>query len=619
MGKRLLGTLCLLMCTTTASADAQFEAYLDGLVAAQTSEHRLAGMTFALVRGDAVVLAKGYGFADIATLTPVDPARHLFRPGSVSKLFTWTAVMQLVEQGQLDLDADVGKYVSQFELPNAFDEPLTLAHLMTHAPGLEDRFTGLFGDSPDDNMPLADSLAQGMPAQVRSPGGDPSYSNWATALAGLIVANVSGMPFETYVDTRILAPLGMHRSTFTEPLPEHLAPDMATGYVNEDGGLAVFPFEHIGNFGPAGAMSATASDIAQFMLAHLNGGRAGDAQILSPATTATMHTPLARAHPQTAAMAHGFYETYHNGQRFIGHGGDTIAFHSEMLLDPVGQFGFFLSFNSTDGAQARTAIVNGVIDYFYPPTTPRFTAEPLAGSAQRIAEIAGAYRFNRRSYTTLEAMLGVAGDLAITPAKAAGAIFMPLPQPGTRFHEIEPYVFQQFGGDARLIFTPPDAAGGGQMHIRSMPFMVADKVGGLTAASTHQLVIALTVLASLFVLINFARNFRDGLGGGAAGGRLALAAGSLAFLLFAVTMGVVLATVDMNHVVFAFPPAGTGLALGFAVLGGIATLAAWAMLLPVWRAPACSVWARLRYTWVLIVFTLFLFVLNYWNMLGWKY
>ncbi len=595
----------------------RFEAYLDGLAAAQFNDHKLAGMTFSLVRADRVILTRGYGYADVASQTPVDPDYHLFRPGSVSKLFTWTAVMQLVEAGQLDLDADVNDYVTQFEVPNEFDTPMTLTHILTHTPGLEDRFTNLFEDDVADTLPLAEALARGMPAQVRPPGTVASYSNWATALAGLIVANVSGMSFERYVQERILNRLAMTQATFEEPLPDRLAAAMATGYVTDEASLAEYPFEYVRNFGPAGAMSASAGDLARFMLAHLNGGAHDGARILSAESVQRMHEPLFSHHPDVAAVAHGFYEKHRNGQRFVGHGGDTIAFHSEMVLDPENRLGFFVSFNSAEGAQARAAVVNGVIDYFYPPPPRRFTYEPLEGSAARIAEVVGGYRFNRRSFTTFEAITGLAGDIPIAPSKDAGAIQLPVPNIGGKFHEVAPYVFEQAGRGTRLVFTPGD--GGMRMLIGPVPVMVAEKVGFATSAGNHQLVLALTLLASLFVLINYARNRRDGLSGGPARGRLALVIAAAAAILFGAGLGLQISSLDMNYVVFEFPPAGTGalLVLPWLVLG--ATLVAVAYLPQVWQAGACNVWARLRYTWMVVLFALFLLVLNYWNMLGWKY
>ncbi len=619
--KLLCVSLVMVFISVQAVAeDGHFEAYLDGLVAGQFHDYDLAGMTFVMVKDGEIALSKGYGLADLATGERVDPARHLFRPGSVSKLFTWTAVMQLVEAGKLDPHADVSQYIDQFEMPNEQGSPITLANIMSHTPGLEDGAAGyLFADEPADLIPLAEALAKYTPRQVRQPGTQAAYSNWATALAGLIVANISGMSFEAYVQTHIFEPLGMQQATFDEPLPSHLADDMATGYVESGGTLEPFGFEYIKNFGPAGALSAASNDMARFMIAHLNQGAYGDAHILKPETIAHMHSQHF-THSEVegvAGMAHGFIESFRHGQRFIGHAGDTIAFHSSMTLDPENNFGFYMSFNAPDGATARGAIINGIIDYFYATHPVSWNYEEREGSAERIAEVVGAYRLNRRSYTKLEGIVSLAQDISVAPS-GAGQILIPGPL-GGKFAEVEDYVFEKVGDHQRLVFQKDASGAIAHLYLASLPIIVADRVGTFETAANHQLVILLALLAALFVLINYVRNRKDGLSGGAARGRASLVAVSVCLLVFVIGMGIVIGGLDMNRVVFDFPPPGIPLLLVFPILIALFTLIALVYLVPVWRADACSFWARIRYTYVCIVFVLLLAVMHYWNMIGWNY
>lgn len=615
--------LAALTVATGANADERFEAYLDGLVAAQFNDYDLAGMTFVMVQDQQISLLKGYGLADLASSTPVDPATSLFRPGSVSKLFTWTAVMQLVEQGKLDLNTPVQTYVDQFEIPNEMGEPITLAHILSHAPGLEDGAAGyLFADKLEDNIPLAEALAKYKPVQVRAPGTSSAYSNWATALAGLIVANVSGQSFESYVRDRILSPLGMRYATFEEPLPEDIAQAMATGYVEEKNTLVPFGFEYIKNFGPAGAMSASSGALARFMLAHLNEGAIDGARILQSDTVATMHSNLFAHSDNAAAMAHGFIELRRHGHRFIGHGGDTIAFHSEMILDPVRKWGMFVSFNTPDGAAARSAIVNGVIDYFYAVNPPQWNFEPLDGSEARLAEVAGAYRINRRSYTKLEALVGLAGDLPIAPADSdlkSGRILIPGDNIGGQFAEVRPYVYRRVGGTGEVEFLKDAEGNVDRMLLLGVPVIVADKLRPLEMASTHQIVLLLAVLASLFVLINSVRNRRVELQGAARQGRRLVTSAAVFNLLFALAVGLTIAGLDMNRVVFDFPPTSLAIALVLPILSLLATAGALIYLPGVWRSAECTPWARLRYTYVVVLFLAQAGVFYYWNMIGWNY
>ncbi len=637
---RLLGGLALIVwmsgvgaeeLDTEASAppadepavSAHFEAYLDGVMAAQFRDYQLAGMTFALVRDGELVLSKGYGVASLATGEPVDPAMTLFRPGSVSKLFTWTAVMQLVEQGRLDLNAPVSRYVDQFELPEAFGVPLTMTHIMTHAPGFEDGAAGfLFADEVEDLVPLADSLAAHVPNQIWEPGTFSAYNNWSTALAGLVVANISGMSFEDYVTEHIFSPLGMSQATFDEPLPERLAPYMAQGYTSEHGGVAPLGFEFIKNFGPAGALSASAEDMARFIVAHVNGGSNDSGRILAPETVAQMHGRLFAHDDRVAGMAHGFYEVTRNGERFVGHGGDTIAFHSELLIQPDTGFGLFLSFNTPEGAQARTQVVDAVLDYFYPGdggAEPAWPEGPIEGSAERIGKIAGAYRLNRRSFTKLEGVIGLAGDLSVAPGPE-GEIVVPGEGLGGRFVEVSPYVFRLQGRQETLVFQTDEQGNVQRALIGSLPIMVAERLPFYETAANHQLVILLALLSAIFLLINAVRNRGQvQLAGLVRIGRISQIIAALSLLAFVIGMSVVLSGMDMNKVIFDFPPPGTGIVLGFPLLLTLGTVLSLVALPPVWRSQDCNLWQRLRYSWVSLIFTLLVLVLAYWNLLGWRY
>jgi hypothetical protein len=410
----------------------------------------------------------------------------------------------------------------------------------------------------------------------------------------------------------------MTQATFEEPLPPHLVEQMATGYVAENGELTPFGFEYVKNFGPTGALSASSGAMAKFMLAHLNRGQHNGAQLLAPETVQLMYSKLFSHTEGLAASAHGFYESWRSGNRFIGHGGDTIAFHSELLLDPEQNFGFFLSFNTPDGAKARSPIVTGIIDYFYPVERKQWSFPVLEGSATRVQEVAGTYRFNRRSYTKLEGITAFVGDFTVV-AGIDGAIQIPIPEVGGTFREVEPYVFQKAGRQARLVFTKNDVDEIDRMLISNVPVMVADRIGPLETSATHQIVILLTVLASVFLLINTIRNRKLTLNGAARMGRRLSTLTALTNINFLLVWGAVLANIDINRIIFDFPPSGTGFALVFPIISSLLTLASIAYLVPVWRTSEYGVWAKLRYTYVTIVFVFFIAILQYWNLIGWTY
>ena len=253
------------------------ETFLDGIVPLQLAVSDIAGATVSVVKDGKLLFAKGYGYADVQKKQPVSAQDTLFRPGSISKLFTWTAVMQLFEQGKLNLDQDVNAYLD-FKIPDAFGTPITLKNILTHTPGFEEQIKDLFSHTPVTPN-LGEYLKTHVPARIYPPGTVPAYSNYATTLAGYIVERVSGKPFDDYVEENILKPLNMTRSTFRQPLPSGLAASMSNGYrlASDEPGQ----FEVINAF-PAGSLSSSATDMAQFMIAHLQDGKLGDAQILKP-------------------------------------------------------------------------------------------------------------------------------------------------------------------------------------------------------------------------------------------------------------------------------------------------------------------------------------------------
>ena len=203
---------------------ADVETFLDGIVPLQLDREDVAGATVAVVKDGKPLFTKGYGYADVKNKKPVGE-ETLFRPGSVSKLFTWTAVMQLVEQGKLDLGKDVNEYLD-FKIPSAFGQPISLKNILTHTAGFEEQLKDLF--TADKRSPnLGNFLKTHIPQRIFAPGTTPAYSNYATMLAGYVVERVSGQPFNDYIHQNIFKPLGMTRSTFAQPLPPELAPLMS--------------------------------------------------------------------------------------------------------------------------------------------------------------------------------------------------------------------------------------------------------------------------------------------------------------------------------------------------------------------------------------------------------
>ncbi|MGB7537035.1 MAG: serine hydrolase, partial [Anaerolineales bacterium] len=257
----------------------EMESFFDGIMEKQMLSFHIPGATVSVVKDGGLSFAKGYGYADLEKRIPFNPETSLVRIASITKLFTWTAVMQLVEQGRLDLNTDVNTYLKTFQVPDTYPQPVTLAHLMAHTAGFEDRTIGTGARSKQDVPPLGEYLSRHLPARVRPPGLVSSYSNHGAALAGQIISEVIGMPYERYIQEYILDPLDMNHTTAWEPLPEPLRSDLAASYQFTNGGYEPIPFIFDVTV-PDGSISASSVDMTHFMIAHLQDGRYGNSRIL---------------------------------------------------------------------------------------------------------------------------------------------------------------------------------------------------------------------------------------------------------------------------------------------------------------------------------------------------
>ena len=277
--------------------------WADGFMPYALKRGDIAGSVMVVVKDGAVLFEKGYGYSDIAARRPVDPDRTLFRIGSTSKLFTWTAVMQLVEQGKIDLDADVNQYLD-FKIPAREGKPITMRNIMTHTAGFEETLKNLIETDPSRLLTLEAIVKHWTPERIFPAGSTPAYSNYGAALAGYIVARISGQSFDDYIDRHIFAPLGMDHSSFRQPLPGPMQPYMSKGY--SQASQPPKPYELIA-VAPAGSAASTGADMARFMIAHLQNGAFGANRILNPETAQQMHTTALTLLPPLDRMMLGFY------------------------------------------------------------------------------------------------------------------------------------------------------------------------------------------------------------------------------------------------------------------------------------------------------------------------
>jgi len=597
---------------------ADLEAFVDGLMAAHMPSQKIPAATVSVVKDGQLFFAKGYGFADREKKTLVVADRTLFRPGSISKLFTWTAVMQLFERGQIELDVDANTYLKSFQIPATYPEPITMTHLLTHTAGFEDGALGYLILKDEERLrPLAEALEAHIPDRVRPPGTWSSYSNFGTALAGLIVEEVSGLSFAEYIEKNIFERLSMSQSSFREPLPEALAPDMAVGYRWKNGLYEPGFFEYISGFGPAGALSSTATDMANFMIAHLQLGRFGDRRILEEATARQMQSRLFTADPRLPGMAHGFYESDVRGQHVIGHAGDTMFFHSDLALFTEQNVGLFVSY-VTNGGLARMELVDAFAKRYFPREDPALP-EPPEGFMERGKKAAGKYRFLRHNWSDIEKAASLPSAISVVLKPDGTLMTTGLLDVPWHWSEVEPFYYRQIDGGMTLAFKEATDGSVSHLTISSFPFMPAYRIAWYSAPSFNYVLLGVGLLLCVTTLVSALRHRRARKQGPASSRWavwLAVTVGALTLLF--VIGAVILVQSAGEELFYGIPPAMTAL-LVLPILSSVLTIGVALSAVRIWRDASWTRFQRAHYTLFALFAVGLVWFYWYWNILGFQY
>lgn len=482
---------------------ADLNAWLDGFMPFALASGDIAGAVVVVVKDGQVLTEKGYGFSNIARGRPVDPRQTLFREGSVSKLFTWTSVMQLVGQGRIDLDRDVNGYLD-FRIPAFRGQPITMRELMSHTGGFSEHAKDIIVEDPKRFKSLGRYIKSQLPKRIDPPGTVPAYSNYGAALAGYIVQRVSGEPFDGYVQHHIFDPLGMTRSTFVQPLPAKFVPDMAKGYLLASQPTPR-PYELVGP-APAGALAATGEDMGRFMVGHLQAARGAPGAILSPQMAKLMYADGYRPISALPGMALGFYHEDRNGHVIIGHEGDTVAFHSALHLFLNDGVGLFLAVNSPGREDAAESLRGWLFHQFSNRYFPGPGAQPPTwpSAKQDAAKMVGTYISSRRATSSLLRIATLLGQAKVTAApdgtiqfsafkNAAGA--------AKHWREVGPFVWQEVNGHSRLAAKLENGRVAAFTTDDFPPVFVFQPVPASIAASWNLPLLGLTVLVLVLTVL----------------------------------------------------------------------------------------------------------------------
>jgi CubicO group peptidase (beta-lactamase class C family) len=479
------------------------QSFFDDEIAAELSRNQIPGAISSVITERGLIFAGGYGSADPDKSVPVDADETVFRIGSQTKLFVWTAIMQLYEQGKLDLNTDVNTYLETFRIPDTYSEPITVTNLMTHTAGFEDSNEDVLAREESDIQPLGSWLASHIPARVRPPGKVTAYSNYGAGLAGYIVERVSGRPWDQYVEESILAPLDMDRTTFRQPLPQELAEDTSNGF-SYSSETKVEEFAYV-QHSPAGSGNSTATDMANFALAHLNEGAFGDAQILENSTARLMHSQLFTNDPDLPGMTYGFVEQTINGHRIISHGGDIGGFSSTLFLLPDEGVGVFASYNSASGHTAREELIQAFMDRYYPPSPAEPVGASAEGTTSRAAKIAGSYWSTRRPYKSFEKLVGPTNAIEIHD-EGDGHIQIDMGDKSgygkVDLVETAPWRFEQTNGEGigRVVFHVDADGEVSQMLLGNLPIFAYTKMAWYETLTFNLILLGLAGLVFVSAL-----------------------------------------------------------------------------------------------------------------------
>jgi CubicO group peptidase (beta-lactamase class C family) len=609
---------------------AELETFLDDLLGKEMEENHIAGAAVSIVKDGKLFFAKGYGYADLKNNIPVDPEQTIFRIGSGTKPFTWTAVMQLVEQGKLDLDEDINTYLD-FRIPDMYPQTITLKHLLTHTAGFEDLHVDMVTLKGEDLVPVREWLISHMPARVFPPGDCAAYSNYGAALAGYIVARVSGQSYDRYIQEHILDPLGMAHSTAHWPIPPDLRARESVGYMYADNAFQVFP-DLIGQpaIWPAGGMRVSVTDMARFMIAHLQGGRYSDVtipekHILKESTVQQMHTTLYTPDPRLLGTAYGFFDFSDNGQWTIGHSGTAEPMHSLLLLLPDQNLGVFVIYNS-DGSRdlinQHFGFQRAFFDHYYPAPAVE-PIQPSADFAERAGLFEGTYRITAMgSYTTLEKIQELMGSTVEIKDSGDGALLFATPWGEWRFVEVEPLYFRQVEGQFAIVFREDDRGHITHMFTNVTPMYAYEKLNWYGTPGFNMPLLLVCILVFLSMLpVALIRGIRkrltnDNQKSAPRGARVAnwiMLGICILNLLFVV--GNVLWGQPIDFGI----PLIYKVVLGLGVLSAVLTAGALVYTVLAWKNNYWGIASRLYYTLVTVAGAAFIWFLNYWNLLGWRF
>lgn len=598
---------------------AALTAFIDSIMEKDMNRLHIPGAVISIVKNDKILMAKGYGSSNLETAAPVDPKTSMFRIASTTKLFTWTAVMQLVEQGKIDLDTDINTYLKTLKIPDTYPEPITMRHLMTHTAGFEEGGVGYQITTDPAKLPgsISETLKKHMLARVRPPGEMNSYSNYGTTLAGLIVQEVSGIPYDDYIKKNIFDPLDMKYATVQEPLPESFQPYKVVGYLSKDDGFIPGTPTYEAGFRPAGSGTVSAADMAHFMIAHLQGGRYGEKRIISEQTAKVMHATAFQFDKRMPGVSLGFAEKRINGLNLIGHAGADPMFNTQLYLAPVQQLGIFLSYNGGQGSEAAEDLVQALFDRYYPAPHAETPVDPSV-TAEAIQKYAGSYEFTRRNFSDIDKFFNFFAQINV--AVTENKLSLGRGSEQRLYARVGTNLFQQVGGSEQIAFRTDDTGNVTHMLLGSLPDMPLERTPIMDQTKFWFVVLVVSGLIFITALLEmlFSRRKIKGMEAKERFAiRLSAVTSGWALVTFFTTFAVIMSMDTMQKLNGI--STSLYLCLIMPVILAALTVALLVLSVMAWKNKYWTGGKRVHFTLVALSAAALTFFFYYWNLLGWQF
>lgn len=595
----------------------EMEVFFGELINTQLKEFNIAGAAVSIVKDGEILFSEGYGFSDVLEKKLVDENSTLFRMASISKTFTATGIMQLVERNKISLTDDINNYFENYKIPDTYEKPITILNLLNHTSGLEDGVLGYLGAIDPTHFQRPGQFFQNHPrARVRPAGQFSAYTNFNAVLAGHVIETASGLLFDEYMERNILEPLNMKNSTFVEPLPDHLAPEMSKGYRFSEGEFVEGFFELTHNVGPASSLTSSVKDMANYMIAQLNYN--GESAILQSSTLKKMHSQSFTHDQKIGGLAHGFMELDVNGHHFIYHSGGTLFFQTLMVLYPERNLGFMVAYNTESSISGMEDTFVPFVKKFFPRTSPR--KEALTATEEELLQYAGEYRAGSHTYSDFEKVFDLGGETIL--AVGEDGLLNRITNKTTNWEKIGKDLYIEKGSDRKMAFKRNDKGEVTHYYTDMYPDDYFYRLRWFETTTTHLIIWLITAVCSIFILLKavinkFRKKSKD----------ISIVENRMSLFTLAVAVNVILffvlsivfmATLNIDVLLFRIPLLlYTALTFPLLIIPFYAVSVI--LLFRAFKSNIGTLFSRSFYAIYFVLIIGFLWSLNFWNVLGYNF